>query len=99
MSPKCSLQLVSTLLVVVVSVFPARAAEESIDTLLNKLPSPQKMVRPRVQEALQDPATKNPLASRAFAALESGDYRGALNLGRQLVQKAPNSAVLTCFMA
>ena len=69
-----------------------KAAEESIDSLLNRLPSPQKMVKPHVQQALQDPATKDPLASRAWAALESGDYRGALNLARQLAQKDSNSA-------
>ena len=69
---------------------PARA-DESIDTLLNKLPPPQKIVRPRVQQAMQDPATKDPLVTRALAAGDAGDNGTALRLGRELAQKSPNS--------
>src|SRR6059058_3296002 len=72
--------------------YSASGAEESIDSLLNRLPSPQKMVRPRVQQALQDPATKDPLASRAFAAAQAGDYNGALRSARELANKDPKSA-------
>src|SRR5436305_4660498 len=79
--------------------FSQTRAEESIDSLLNKLPPPQKIVRPRVQQAMQDPAVKDPLVTRALAAADAGNYGAALQLGRQLAQKDPNSAFANSFHA
>ncbi len=78
-------------LVVAVSLSPARAAEESIDTLLKKLPSPEKLVAPHVQEAKEDPAFKDPLSQKIFLAAGSGDHAKALAESRELAQKNPKS--------
>ena len=84
--------LLTLSLVASVLVSSARAAEETIDSLLNKLPPPNKLVKPHVQQALQDPALKDALAKRAFAAADRGDSASALKLGRELAQKNPKSA-------
>ncbi|HZR79374.1 MAG TPA: hypothetical protein VFA58_09195, partial [Chthoniobacterales bacterium] len=73
-----------------ISLAQARA-DESIDSLLNKLPPPEKIVRPRVQQAMQDPATKDPLVTRALAAGDAGDHATSLRFARELAQKDPNS--------
>jgi len=82
-------RVVTSSLTAIVSISSARAAEETIDSLLNRLPPPNKLVRPHVQQALQDPALKDPLATRAFAAT---DPAKALSLAQQLAQKDPKSA-------
>src|SRR6266481_2658475 len=92
MFSKCSLRFVGFLFGVVACTLPARAAEESIDSLLKKLPPPDKLVKAHVQQALEDPAFKDPLARQALGAAESGNYSGALNFARQLTKKDPNSA-------
>src|SRR5438445_12686566 len=94
-----SLRIAAVALAAAVVCSPARAAEESIDSLLNKLPPPQKIVRPRVQQAMQDPAVKDPLVTRALAAAEAGNYGAALQLGRELAQKDPNSPFAHSFHA
>jgi tetratricopeptide (TPR) repeat protein len=83
-------RVVISSLTAIVSISSARAAEETIDSLLNRLPPPNKLVRPHVQQALQDPALKDPLANRVFAA---ADPAKALSLARQLAQKDPKSAL------
>src|SRR5437016_10602365 len=79
--------------------FSQTRAEESIDSLLNKLPPAQKIVRPRVQQEMQDPAVKDPLVTRALAAGNAGDNQTSLRLGRELAQKDPNSAFAHSFHA
>jgi len=78
-------------LVAAISFSSAGAAEESIDTLLNKLPSPEKLVAPRVREAKEDPAFKDPLVTKIFIAASLGDHAKALAEGRQFAQKNPKS--------
>src|SRR6266404_9229656 len=71
-----------------------KAQDTSIDKLLKKLPPPEKLVQPRVQQAVRqsDSALNDPLSKRVFAASDAGDYRTALNLSRELVKNNPRSA-------
>jgi tetratricopeptide (TPR) repeat protein len=82
-------RIVTFSLAAILTLSSAYAVEESIDSLLKKLPPPEKLVKPRVQQALEDPAFKDPLAKRVFAA---ADGATALKLGRELAQKDPKSA-------
>src|SRR5579864_6778160 len=75
-------------LIVIVSISTASAAEESIDSLLKKLPPPDKLAKPHVQQALADPALKDPLGDRIIHTYNAAE---ALALARQFVQKQPNS--------
>src|ERR1700722_19248133 len=90
-------RIFSLVLVATVSIRVAQSAQESIDSLLNKLPPPNKLVKPHVQQALEDPAVKDPLADRAIAAEARGDFGTGLTLGRQLAQKDPKSAFAHLF--
>jgi tetratricopeptide (TPR) repeat protein len=59
-----------------------RAADESIDRLINKLPPPQKFV---------DPASSDPLTKQINAAVKAHNYGVSLDLSRKLVARYPKS--------
>src|ERR1043166_9664508 len=89
---KSSLGFLGSVFILSTALFSARGAEASIDSLLKKLPPPEKLVKAHVEQALADPALKDPLARNAVSAADSGNYSKALGLARQLTQKDPNSA-------
>jgi tetratricopeptide (TPR) repeat protein len=64
------------------SICPARAADEAIDRLISKLPPPQKFV---------DPAISDPLAKQITAASTAHNYGVALDLARRLASRYPKS--------
>jgi tetratricopeptide (TPR) repeat protein len=66
----------------VLAICSARAADESIDRLISKLPPPQKFVDP----AINDPATK-----QINAALKAHNFGVALDLSRRLAGRYPKS--------
>ena len=63
----------------------ALAHDASIDRLLNKLPSPEKLIKPPVKRAMEqpDPAFKDPLGRRISQAIETYNFPQALNLSRK----------------
>src|SRR4051794_28359146 len=72
----------------------ARAQDPTIDQLLNKLPPPEKLVKPSVQQAVQkqDAVLKDPLVARMVSELNRGNVSGGLNAARALAKKYPKSA-------
>ncbi|MDQ6623391.1 MAG: tetratricopeptide repeat protein [Verrucomicrobiota bacterium] len=79
---------------VVAAIAPARAEDPAITRLLNKLPPPEKLVKPSVQKTLQqpDPVTKDPLVGTMVSALAHGNLAGGLAAARGLAAKHPKSA-------
>ena len=77
---------------------PARAQDPSIDRLLSKLPPPEKIAKPPLQQAVQqnDPASKDPLVKQIIQAELTRNFPQALNLSRKLVERYPNSASAQC---
>jgi tetratricopeptide (TPR) repeat protein len=65
------------------------AEDPSIDRLLQKLPPPEKIVRPAMQA---DPATADPMAKEMFAAAKARKLERALILSRRLAQRYPKSS-------
>ena len=72
----------------------ALAQDASIDRLLNKLPPPEKLVKPSAQRAIEqpDPAFKDPMGRQIFQAIASHNFAQALNLSRKLTERYPRSA-------
>ena len=73
----------------------ANAQEDpSIDRLLKKLPPPEKLVKPSVARAINqpDPALRDPLVPQIAAASQSNNSGRALELARKLSAKHPTSA-------
>ena len=72
---------------------PLRAEDASIDRLLSKLPPPEKIIKPSVQKALQqpDPAFKDALAASVVQSFRKGDFSAALKFSRKLVERYPRS--------
>ncbi len=64
----------------------ALAQDASIDRLLNKLPPPEKLVKPPVKRAVEqpDPALKDPLGRRIVQAVVTDNFPQALYLNRKL---------------
>jgi tetratricopeptide (TPR) repeat protein len=62
--------------------YPAHAADEAINRLINKLPPPQKFV---------DPAMTDPLAKQITAASQAHNYGVAFDLSRRLSSRYPKS--------
>ena len=60
----------------------ARAADPSIDRLLNKLPPPERFV---------DPAMSDPLTKKIEAAAKAKNFGAALGASRQLAKRHPKS--------
>jgi tetratricopeptide (TPR) repeat protein len=75
-------QLPGICLLLALSVCWARAADESIDRLLNKLPPPTKLV---------DPAISDPLTKQINTAIQSHNFGVALDLSRRLAARYPKS--------
>ena len=75
----------------------AFAQDASIDKLLNQLPPPEKLLKPRVQRAQkQDPTFRDPLGQQAVSAINKGDFRRAMNVSRKLTERYPHSAPAYC---
>ena len=64
------------------ALLPARAADEAIDRLISKLPPPQKLI---------DPAINDPLNKQIIAATKAHNFGVALDLSRRLVDRYPKS--------
>jgi len=77
---------------------PAAAEDASIDRLLNKLPPPEKLIKPSVQKALEqpDPAFKDSLVTEIVRAATTRDFQQMLNLSRKLAERYPRSAGARC---
>ena len=73
----------------------AFAQDESIDKLLNKLPPPEKLLKPRVQQQ-QDPAFRDALGQEAVSSISKGDLQRAMDLSRKLTERYPHSAPAYC---
>jgi tetratricopeptide (TPR) repeat protein len=69
------------------------AEDSSIDRLLNKLPPPEKLVKPVTQF---DPASSDPLVKDMMAAAKTRNFGRALSLSRRLCEKYPKSAAAHC---
>jgi hypothetical protein len=69
----------------------ARAQDPSIDRLLSKLPPPEKLAKPPVQQVLQlnDPAAKDPAIKQILQAEQTRNFPQALNLSRKLTDRYP----------
>ena len=76
----------------------ALAQDASIDRLLNKLPPPEKLVKPPVKQAMEqpDPAFKDPMGRQISRAIEMYNFPQALNLSRKLTERYPHSAASQC---
>src|SRR5207302_4712576 len=76
----------------------ALAQDTSIDRLLNKLPPPEKLVKPPVKQAMEqpDPAFKDPMGRQISRAIEMYNFPQALNLSRKLTERYPHSAASQC---
>jgi tetratricopeptide (TPR) repeat protein len=88
-----------TLLLFVAWTVPKSSAQDaSIDKLLSKLPPPEKLVKPPVQQALQqeDPAAKDGMVREINDAAKAQNLGRALNLSRKLAEKYPRSAGAQC---
>src|SRR5205823_3891422 len=72
----------------------AFAQDPSIDKLLSKLPPPEKLGKPPVKRALEqpDPAFKDPMGRQISRAIETYNFPQALNLSRKLTERYPRSA-------
>src|SRR4051812_48434790 len=72
----------------------AHAQDPSIHRLLNKLPPPEKVIKPSVQQVIQkqDAALKDPLVRTMVSELNRGNVSGGLNAARALAKKYPKSA-------
>src|ERR1700730_3742248 len=72
---------------------PAEDQSPSIDRLLSKLPPPEKLAKPPVQQALQpnDPAAKDPAIKQIVKAELAHNFPQALDLARKLTQRYPRS--------
>src|SRR2546421_330356 len=76
----------------------AVAQDASIDRLLNKLPPPEKLVKPSAKRAIEqpDPAFKDPIGRQLYQALVTQNFPQALNLSRELTTRYPCSATSQC---
>lgn len=76
----------------------AFAQDAAIDKLLNKLPPPEKLLKPQVQRTLQqqDPAFRDPLGQQTVSAISKRDFRRAMNFSRKLTERYPHSAPAYC---
>jgi tetratricopeptide (TPR) repeat protein len=92
--PPLRSKLVVVLLIVAMPAHLIVAQEPSIDRLLSKLPPPEKLVKPPVQQALRqaDPATKDPLVRQILQEEMARNLPRALNLSRKLTERYPRSA-------
>src|SRR5688572_766268 len=72
--------------------------DPSIDRLLKKLPPPEKLVKPSVARAINqpDPALRDPLVSQIAAASQGNNNARALELARKLSAKHSKSAGAQC---
>src|SRR5947208_7392318 len=71
----------------------ALAQDASIDRLLNKLPPPEKLVKPPVQRAMEqpDPAFQDPIGRQTLQAIMTDNIPQALYLNRKLTERYPRS--------
>src|SRR5256714_9215742 len=76
----------------------ALAQDASIDRLLNKLPPPEKLVKPSAKRAIEqpDPAFKDPIGRQLYQALVTQNFPQALTLSRKLTEHYPRSAASQC---
>lgn len=74
------------------------AEDPSIERLLNKLPAPEKLVKPSVERSLnqEDPASRDPMATQIIVAARSGNMARAMDLSRKLCARYPKSAAAEC---
>src|SRR5437764_13333680 len=75
------------------AVTSALAEDASIDRLLNKLPPPEKLVKPPILRAMEqpDPAFKDPIGRQVLQAVMTDNFPQALYLNRKLTQRYPRS--------
>ena len=71
-----------------------RGQDASIDRLLSKLPPPEKLVKPPVQRALEqpDPAIKDAIVGQVAHSLAARNTQQALVYSRKLTERYPRSA-------
>ncbi len=90
--------IVGSALVILTTSLGAAEQDASVDKLLNKLPPPEKLAKPPVERALQqpDPAVKDPLVRQIVQALVAWRWQTALDLSRKLTARYPQSAAVYC---
>lgn len=91
----------SIVIVILATLGPRMASAQedpSIDRLLKKLPPPEKLVKPSVARAINqpDPALRDPLVQQIAAASQANNNARALDLSRKLSAKHPKSAGAKC---
>jgi tetratricopeptide (TPR) repeat protein len=76
----------------------ASEQDVSVDKLLSKLPPPEKLAKPPVQRALEqpDPAVRDAIVRQIIQSLVTRRWREALNLSRKLTERYPQSAGAFC---
>ncbi|HEX8678815.1 MAG TPA: tetratricopeptide repeat protein, partial [Chthoniobacterales bacterium] len=94
-SPRGRLPGVLAVSFVIAAISPCSHAQDpTIDRLLKKLPPPEKLVKPSVNQTLQqpNPVMNDPLLKTAVAQARGGNMAGALATVRALVAKHPRNA-------
>jgi tetratricopeptide (TPR) repeat protein len=78
--------------------FVLGAQDASIDQLLKRLPPPEKLVKPSVERAVEqpDPALRDSMANDILTLWRKGNIPRALELSRTLVKRYPRSAGAQC---
>jgi tetratricopeptide (TPR) repeat protein len=85
--------ITAVLLFALLAATGALAQDASIDRLLNKLPPPEKLVKPPVQRAVEqpDPAFQDPIGKQTLQAIMTDNIPQALYLNRKLTERYPRS--------
>ena len=86
------------LVVVAIRSINAQTQDASLDKLFSKLPPPEKLGKPPVRRAMEqpDPAYKDPMGRQIFQAIQMYNWPQALNLSRKLTERYPRSAASQC---
>src|SRR5438067_8087884 len=89
----CLRNITAVLLFALLTTTGAVAQDASIDRLLNKLPPPEKLVKPPVQRAMEqpDPAFQDPVGKQTLQAIMTDNIPQALYLNRKLTERYPRS--------
>lgn len=89
---------VAVFLIAASSRFALGAQDASIDQLLKRLPPPEKLVKPSVERAVEqpDPALRDSMVNDILSIWRKRNIPRALELSRTLVQRYPRSAGAHC---
>ena len=90
MNPIVRAALIMAALITGASTTTMRAQDASVDQLIKKLPSPEKVAKSTMQPA--DPALRDPLAKQVIDSAKAMNFGNALALSQKLAARYPKSA-------